>query len=70
MKKLISLMAAFMMVLLMLAPSLAEGTAAEEQDFAGIWTDPGFDRMVLTILPSEVTWFDERMGEDAGGDRP
>ena len=69
MKKLISLMAAFMMVLLMLAPSLAEGTAAEELDFVGIWTDPGFDRMVLTILPSEITWFDERMGEDAGAQK-
>ena len=69
MKKMISLMAVFMMALLMLTPSLAEDAAAEKQDFTGIWTDSGFDRMVLTILPSEVTWFDERMGEDAGAQK-
>jgi len=65
MKKMISILVVFTMALLMLAPSLAEEAAAGEQDFTGIWTDANFDKMVLTILPSEATWFDERMGEDA-----
>ena len=65
MKKLISILVVCMMALLMLVPSLAEEEAAGKQDFTGIWTDANFDKMVLTILPSEATWFDERMGEDA-----
>ena len=65
MKKAISILVVFMLAVLMLASSLAEGTDAVEQPFTGIWTDARFDRMVLTILPSGVTWFDERMGEDA-----
>ena len=69
MKKLISLLAVFVMALLMLVPSFAEEAAAEGQGFTGIWTDTGFDKMVLTILPSEVTWFDERMGEDASAQK-
>ena len=65
MKKIIPVLTVLMMVLSMLTPSAAEGKTAEEQDFTGIWTDAGFDKMVLTILPSGATWFDERMGEDA-----
>ena len=68
MKKLISAVLALMMALLMLAPSLAEN-AAEEPDFVGIWTDENFDRMELSILPSEVCWSDERMGEEAGAQK-
>ena len=55
-----------MIALLALAPSFAEDAPAEEPDFSGIWTDGNFDRMELSILPSEVCWSDERMGEDAG----
>ena len=65
MKKMISLALALLLALLTLTPSLAEDAAAEDPDFAGIWTDENFDRMVLTILPSEVCWSDERMGEEA-----
>ncbi len=52
MKKIIPVLTVLMMVLTMLTPSAAEGKTAEEQDFTGIWTDAGFDKMVLTILPS------------------
>ena len=66
MKKMISIVLAMMIALLALAPSFAEDAPAEEPDFSGIWTDGNFDRMELSILPSEVCWSDERMGEDAG----
>lgn len=69
MKKLISLALALLLALLALTPSLAEDAAAEDPDFAGIWTDENFDRMVLSILPSEVCWTDERMGEEAGAQK-
>jgi len=69
MKKMISILLAFMLALLVLIPSLAEEETAGEPDFTGIWTDENFDRMELTILPSEVTWFDERMGEDSSADK-
>ena len=65
MKKMISIMAVFMMVLLMLTSAPAGEAVSEEHQLTGIWSDAHFDRMVLTILPSEATWFDERMGEDA-----
>ena len=69
MKKMISVVLALMIALLALAPSLAEDSAAEGPDFAGIWTDSNFDRMELFILPSEVCWSDERMGEDASAQK-
>ncbi len=67
MKKIISLLMALTLVLLALSPVLAED--APEKDISGIWTDENADRMELTILPSEITWFDERMGEDAGAQK-
>ena len=63
MKKMISLLMAFALVLVTLIPVLAEDVP--EKDISGIWTDENFDRMELIILPSEITWFDERMGEEA-----
>ena len=69
MKKMISIVLALMIALLALTPSLAEDAAAESPDFAGIWTDENFDRMVLSILPSEVCWSDERMGEEASAQK-
>ena len=59
MKKSFSLMMALALVLLTMIPVLAEDNP--EKDISGIWTDENFDRMELTIVPSEITWFDERM---------
>ena len=64
MKKSFSLMMALALVLLTMIPVLAEDDP--EKDISGIWTDENFDRMELTIVPSEITWFDERMGEEDG----
>ena len=69
MKKMISLVLALLIALVALTPSLAEDAASESPDFAGIWTDENFDRMVLSILPSEVCWSDERMGEEASAQK-
>lgn len=68
MKKLISILMVCMMALVM-AASLPMDARAEEQSVVGIWTDTNFDKMELKILPSETTWFDERMGEDAGAQK-
>ena len=65
MNKMVFIVMALLMALLVLTPSLAEEAVSEEQGFVGIWTDVNYDRMQLTILSSEMTWFDERMGEDA-----
>ena len=67
MKKMISLLMALTLVLVTLIPVLAEDTP--EKGISGIWTDENFDRMELTILPSEITWFDERMGEEASAQK-
>ena len=67
MKKMISLLMALTLVLVALIPVLAED--APEKGISGIWTDENFDRMELTILPSEITWFDERMGEEASAQK-
>lgn len=67
MKKIISLLIALALVLVALTPVLAED--APEKDISGIWTDENFDRMELTILPSEITWFDERMGEETSAQK-
>ncbi len=67
MRKMISLVMALTLALLCLIPAFAED--APEKDIAGIWTDGNYDRMKLTIVPSEITWFDERMGEEAGAQK-
>ena len=64
MTKIISLLAALALLLLTLTPALADD--APEKDISGIWSDENFDRMELIIVPSEVTWADERMGEESG----
>ncbi len=69
MKKMISAVLALLIALVALTPSLAENAAAEEPYFVGIWTDENFDRMVLSILPSDVCWSDERMGEEASAQK-
>ena len=61
MKKMLSVLAALLMIIAALIPATAE-TAG--RDISGIWSDENYDRMLLTILPADVTWFDERMGED------
>ena len=68
MKKTLLWALALLIALLPCVSAPAEETAPE-QDFAGIWADPAFDRMELVILPSEIAWPDERMGEDAGANR-
>ena len=68
MRKMISILMALIMALLMAIPAVAE-EALPEQDISGIWADPNHEKMELTILPSEVCWFDERMGTDAAASR-
>ena len=68
MRKMISILMALIMALLMAIPAVAE-EALPEQDISGIWADPNHEKMELTILPSEVCWFDERMGTDASVSR-
>ena len=64
MKKLILWTLAMLIALLPCLSATAEENVSEP-DFAGYWADPDFDRMELVILPSEVTWPDERMGEES-----
>lgn len=64
MKKCFSLLTALVLVLLAAIPVLADDAPAK--GFSGRWADENYDRMELIIVPSEATWFDERMGEDAG----
>ncbi len=68
MKKTLLWALALLIALLPCVSAPAEETAPQ-QDFAGIWADPAFDRMELVILPSEIAWPDERMGEEAGANR-
>ena len=67
MKKIIALL----MTLALLLPALVSALAddAPEKGISGIWTDGNYDRMELTILSSETTWFDERMGEESGAQK-
>ena len=65
MKKILIWTLALLMALLPVVSAPAEEDAPE-QDISGIWEDPAFDRMELVILPSEITWADERMGEESG----
>ena len=67
MTKMISLVMALVMALIMI-PAVAEESGLE-QDMAGIWGDEQFDRMELVIIPSEVAWFDERMGEESSAQK-
>ena len=67
MKKGFAVLTSALLALQML-PAAAEAPG-REKDFTGIWADPAFDRMELMILPSEITWPDERMGEEAGGQK-
>ena len=62
MKKCFSLLTALVLVLLAAIPVLADDAPAK--GFSGRWADENYDRMELIIVPSEATWFDERMGED------
>ncbi len=64
MKKMLILALALLIAMMPCFSALAEEDVSE-QYFEGFWADPAFDRMELVILPSEVTWSDERMGEEA-----
>ena len=64
MKKLILLALALLIAVLPCVSAPAEENVSE-QYFEGFWADPAFDRMELVILPSEVTWLDERMGQES-----
>ena len=64
MKKMLILALALLIAMMPCISALAEEDASEP-DFAGFWADPNFDRMELVILPSEVTWLDERMGQES-----
>ncbi len=68
MKKLILLALALLIAVLPCVSAPAEEIVSE-QYFEGFWADPAFDRMELVILPSEVTWLDERMGQEAGAQK-
>ena len=68
MKNLILLALALLIAVLPCVSAPAEENVSE-QYFEGFWADPAFDRMELVILPSEVTWLDERMGQEAGAQK-
>ncbi len=63
MKKCFSLLMALVLALLAAISVLAD--VAPAKGFSGRWADENYDRMELIIVPSEATWLDERMGEDA-----
>ena len=64
MKKGISLLIILVLAAMMYFPAMAEDTGSGK-DISGIWEDPNVDGMQVLIIPSEVCWPDDLLGQEA-----